>query len=97
MTTVLLALLLTIISYKLITRGVISWYSESEEANQHKLGEEREPLLDNQQDGSTDDISGEFQPYQQIWTLTCPSSNACCISAHVIDYLLYLLCWAPLL
>ena len=56
MTTVLLAFLLTFISYKLLTRGYITWHNESLHAKHSKLEDANEPLL-GEQDG-THEASG---------------------------------------
>ena len=58
MTTVLLAVLLTFISYKLLTRGYITWHTESLHAKQAKLEEAREPLLSDRQNSDDDGASG---------------------------------------
>lgn len=58
MTTVLLAILLTFISYKLLTRGYITWHTESLQAKKSKLDEANEPLLSDHQDGTSERASG---------------------------------------
>ena len=67
MTTVLLGLLLTFITYKLVVRGVITWRHESEE--KHDEEHQRQPLLDHDESSESDQApSGE--PINTIWRLS---------------------------
>lgn len=60
LTTILLAILLTSVSYKLVVRGVICWRQETTE-HAHELDGEpsRQPLLSEHQDEAPD---GDFCP-----------------------------------
>lgn len=75
MTTILLAALLTFISYKLLARGFITWRDESSEAKHHKSGEATEPLLQGNDD-ATEGQSGKHQHHKTHWPEAQPKETA---------------------
>ena len=80
MTTVLLAVLLTFISYKLLARGFLTWQSESKQAEHPKSEDLTQPLLD-EQDGA-DEGQGRSSS-QCIAIKPCFCRNAkLCMSGH---------------